>query len=74
MGPTISSTFKEEGGRFSELKYQYNGIRLAIVWGPNKAIDREEWSICGGGLSEVLLNIENPAYYQSLTKFKLVTS
>ena len=33
------------------LEYRYNGY-LVIIWGPNKAINIKQWSICGGGQLE----------------------
>ena len=40
------------GVRFTELEYHYSGIIWAIVWDPNKANDKGEWSVCGGGQLE----------------------
>ena len=35
-----------------EYRYRYNSIEWAIIWGPMKAGDTGEWSICGGGRLE----------------------
>ena len=36
MGPTLNGAFREMIG---QMEYHYNGIALAIVWDPNKAIE-----------------------------------
>ena len=44
MGRTLNGPFSEVVG--------LGNIVWAIVWEPNKATDRGEWSICGGALLE----------------------
>ena len=40
-----------------ELEYCDSGIVQVIVWDPNKAIDREDYSVCGGGRLERIYSL-----------------